>query len=282
MRVPGLGRFRAALAGSTATTAPRPQRPGEGRFERRAPSPQNVVDLWAGNWASDLSGLLGVTGTGKAGLFEQDERPAQAAERLGAGGRLDGMSVLELGPLEGGHSWMLERLGARSILAVEASAEAYLKCLAVKELLPLERTRFLHGDAIGFLEDTAERFDLVFCSGILYHMSDPLRLIAAIARVTDRCFVWTHYRDAVHPAAPSLPRPLQHRGFEATGWVLDYGTKQAGFWGGNAPTTCWLERKDILRAFSHFGLGIADVVAEQPDHPHGPAFTFAVRRQGPG
>ncbi len=37
------------------------------------------------------------------------------------------MNILELGPLEGAHTYQLR------ILAIEANAEAFLKCLVVKE-----------------------------------------------------------------------------------------------------------------------------------------------------
>jgi len=52
-----------------------------------------------------------------------------AARTLGAADRLDGMTTLELGPLEGLHTHRFERLGAARILAIESSVEAYLKCL---------------------------------------------------------------------------------------------------------------------------------------------------------
>ena len=37
------------------------------------------------------------------------------------------------------------------------------------------------------------RFDAVLCSGVLYHLTKPWRLFAALAALTDRLFVWTHY-----------------------------------------------------------------------------------------
>lgn len=270
--------LRAAPGTETAPAPEAPRRPGEGRFETRSPSPQTVIDLWQGNWASDLREVLDVEGSGQARLFRGDPRPGQAAEAHGAGGRFDGASILELGPLEAGHSLALQELGAARITGVEASAEAYLKCLAVKELLGIDRLRLLFGDAVGFLEATPDRYDVVFCSGFLYHMADPLRLIEAIARVTDRCFVWTHYHDAADAAAPRVAGPLERNGFATRGWRLDYGAKGARFWGGNQSGACWLELDAMLAAFAHAGLGQATLIDRQAEHPHGPAVTFAVRR----
>ena len=107
------------------------------KFELRAPSAQNLIDIFSGKWASDFGKIYPGLNAGIAELFVSDERPRLAAQYLGTNGRLDAMSVLELGPLEAGHTYQLEQLGA-DITAVEANCEAYLKCLLVKELLNLK------------------------------------------------------------------------------------------------------------------------------------------------
>jgi len=82
------------------------------RFETKAPHHQNAIDIFKGGWASNLSEVLPGAISGDVPLFVADGRPRAAAAGLGQGGRLDGMRVLELGPLEGGHSYALEKLGA--------------------------------------------------------------------------------------------------------------------------------------------------------------------------
>lgn len=168
-------------------------------FEARAPSAQTAVDVFRNRWAYDFGSLLGVDGTGPNLLFTQDPRPKLAAEALG---RDDyrGMHVLEIGPLEAAHTYWLEQMGTESVTCVEASAEAWLKCLVVKELLGLSRSTFHHGNIVGFLRENSRRFDLVYCSGVLYHMADPVERIEAIAKATDACFIWTHvYSPERHP-----------------------------------------------------------------------------------
>jgi hypothetical protein len=77
-----------------------------GNFELRYPTPQTAVDIFSGRWASDLSKVCPVVGTGQADVFVGDSRPKLAAESLGnKDGRLDGMRILELGPLEAAHSY---------------------------------------------------------------------------------------------------------------------------------------------------------------------------------
>ena len=117
------------------------------KFELRPPSIQNAIDIFAGKWASDLGPVCDVTGTGSSDLF-RDPRPQMAADALGHERRLDGFRVLELGPLEAAHTYLLERLGASEIVAVEANTEAFLKCLIVKEALGLTNAQFLCGDIV--------------------------------------------------------------------------------------------------------------------------------------
>jgi hypothetical protein len=244
-------------------------------FETRAPSVQTAVDLFKGQWASDLSEVLPGVEAGRHRLFT-DHRPRLAAEALGTNGRLDGMSVLELGPLEGAHSWQLAGLGA-AVVGVEANATAFLKCLVVKEALSMERVRFLLGDFSEHLRQGAGRYDMVFASGVLYHMADPLDLIALIAASTDRCFVWTQHYAAAR-CSDRVPEAVSRGGFEATYWRKDYGDKGLQFWGSDAHVPSWMEAEAILAAFRHFGMTEVEVLEREPDHEQGPAFTIAARR----
>ena len=250
------------------------------KFEHRAPSLQNAIDIFAGKWASDLSPVCAVTGTGIAGLF-QDERPQQAADALGHAGRLDGFRILELGPLEAAHTFLLEKLGAAEIIAVEANTEAYLKCLVVKEALDLRHARFLCGDIVAYLRTCDRRFDMIFCSGVLYHMADPLELIQLIAERTDKCFVWTHYYtdQASNDRVTRTAREASRDGFNAEYHEYEYGDRSIDqFWGGNRPVQAWMTREKILAAFAHFGLGNCVMIAEDPNHQAGRCMTFAVSR----
>lgn len=164
------------------------------KFELRRPTPQTALDLFQGRWASDLSEVLPGVTSGATGHFKSDSRPTFILKHFAAsGGTLNGMSVLDIGPLEGGHTYQLEQLGAAHIVAIEANSEAFLKCLIVKNALGMNRTEFLLGDILEYLRDTDRNFDLIFCSGVLYHMEDPVELIRLISRHTSRVFLWTHY-----------------------------------------------------------------------------------------
>ncbi|MHB8594153.1 MAG: class I SAM-dependent methyltransferase, partial [Acidimicrobiales bacterium] len=109
------------------------------------------------------------------------------------------MRVLELGPLEGGHSYMLDCLGASGVTAIEANQRAYLRCLIAKELLGIPSARFLCGDFMAYLQDAVRRgasWDLCVAVGVLYHQKDPVSLLELATQVSDRLLLWTHYYDA--------------------------------------------------------------------------------------
>ena len=246
------------------------------KFELRAPSAQTAVDIFAGHWASDLGGLLPVGGTGRHD-FSKDPRPGYAAKRFGGpDGTLSGLSVLELGPLEADHSRKLELLGAE-VTAVEANAEAYLKCLVVKELLGL-KARFLFGDFVEHLRRCDDSYDLIFASGVLYHASDPVELIRLMALRAPRVFIWTHvFAPGSWPG--SRPRRVARDGLEVVYHQRRYRNRgDGGFWGGNRQTACLLTREDLLAALRHHGFANLDIHREEADHPRGPCLALSAWR----
>jgi len=94
------------------------RRPVTEEYETGAPSPQRALDLHAGEWASHLPSPFDGYRAGAMPLYA-DARLVWAIDRLGG---VDGAHVLELGPLEVGHTWMLEQWGAARITAIEANS----------------------------------------------------------------------------------------------------------------------------------------------------------------
>ncbi len=132
-------------------------------FVSEAPSTQNVIDLFDGEWSTAMPSDLGaVSRPGHAGLFT-DGRISWAGQILGP---FRGLDILELGPLEGAHSFMLEQLGAASITAIEANARAFLKCLCIKEVMGMLRVRFMLGSFLPYLEQCRfiRRYHCIWCA----------------------------------------------------------------------------------------------------------------------
>ena len=216
------------------------------------PNAQQSLDLFQGKWASKLP-IEGVS-TGETPLFE-DPRVVWALTHLNRLGIETSQSdFLELGPLEGGHSFGLVRNGVKSVTAIEANKQAFLKCLVAREVLGYARVRFLLGDAMAFLQATQESYDVVFASGFLYHMQDPVKCLELIASRARALFLWTVYWDEEfarnHPdvrAGSDGVHPIHYKGREIRlhrhgyGEAIDYSR----FWGGPDTHSHWMEREDL-------------------------------------
>jgi len=140
------------------------------------PSPQNAIDLFPGEWSSTFPAPLQDLQAGQTPLFD-DPRIEWALDHFGD---ISGYRVLELGPLEGGHTYRLTKAGA-SVVAIEAQTRAYLKCLVAKELLGYSDATFLLGDFMSYMRDEPEQFDLCVASGVLYHMRTPVETLELIS-----------------------------------------------------------------------------------------------------
>lgn len=253
------------------------------QYVREAPSAQLALDLFKGEWWSAFPEAVGQLQAGQVPLFA-DGRITWGDQALGG---FSGKSVLELGPLEGGHSYMIEQAGAASIVSIESNARAYMKCLIAKEVVGLQRTHFKYGDFDPYLRDTTDRFDVLVASGVLYHMRNPVELIANIARVADKLLLWTHYFDSGKLAAiPHMAHRMKgstasdHKGFTHTLNRYEYGDflNTTRFAGGSEHYSNWLSRDDLLGALKYFGFQTITFGEEDAANPNGPCLLLAASR----
>lgn len=234
-----------------------------------APSIQQTINLFEGEWSSQLP--FANTVSGSVELFS-DSRIQWLIDKVGG---VDGMNVLELGPLEGGHTTMLEKAGAASIMAVEGSREAFLKCLVVKELASLRRARFVFGDIDAALFESQERFDLIVASGVLYHLHDPLLTLQNMMARSDRIFIWSHFvpeNTRVATAFTGDVRVRREKSDQLTYYTRSYlgAEKTAGFSGGAHQQAVWLNRDEVVSLMHRHGFSV-DIAFEEVDRPNGPA-----------
>lgn len=248
-----------------------------------APNDQNAIDIFKGEWSSQFPGARNELKAGTVKLFD-DARILWAGNQLGG---FKGQRVIELGPLEAGHTYMLECLGAESVLAIEANKRAYLKCLIVKELLGLRRSRFILGDFVSFLRENDNEFDVCLASGVLYHMQNPCELIHLISKTSKKVVLWTHFFDEQviqsknHLADKFSGRIRQkYNGFDHVLHKYVYGDALAwrGFCGGGHSYSYWMSPEDILACLRFFGFEHLEVGFEDLDHPNGPCFLIVGRR----
>lgn len=250
------------------------------RFVAEAPSPQNVLDIFADEWSSRMPPhLVAVSTPGHADLFA-DGRIVWANAVLGPFRDKD---ILELGPLEGAHSTMLEQLGAASVTAIEGNARAFLKCLCVKELMGLTKTRFKLGNFVPYLQE-CHSYDAIICSGVLYHMTDPLQLLDLVTRKSDRLLIWTHYYDAEWIAKRddreqfADPTPLADTLYRGSKRLYpEAALTWKGFSGGADSHAIWMEKPSILEFFAARGFE-TNIEFDHPHHPNGPSLAICAKR----
>ena len=256
---------------------------GLDKYVLSKPSDQNVIDVFQGTWASRLPDEFGlVTKPGESELFD-DDRVAWIEEVFGA---FTDWNILELGPLEGGHSYMLHNRNAKKIVSVEANTRSFLKCLCVKEVLKLDRVEFKLGDFMAYLKTDTEKYDMVLASGVLYHMSKPIELLEMISRVSERLFIWTHYFDEEAVRRNNLAHkfnPVQS--FDHKGVTYKYSTQLykgghnwSGFYGGPEAESKWLTKKSLLEALDQFGFTDIKIRSDNADHPNGPTITLCASK----
>lgn len=253
------------------------------KYIQQAPSHQNALNLFKGEWISKLPPPYDELEAGHAELFS-DGRIAWAIEKFG---NIKGKRGLELGPLEGAHSYMLQQQGAAAITAVEANPRAYLRCLIVQQILGLNNVQFLCGDFIEYLRHCKEQYDFCVASGVLYHMQNPVEMIALASKCTSKLFLWTHYYDKEICKKNLFLKPrfskefdTQYEGFEHTLHRYEYRSakKWREFCGGPAPFSHWLTRDDILECCRFFGFTEIEIAFENREHPHGPSFALVATR----
>ncbi len=252
------------------------------KYERRAPHPQNALDLIPG-WTCALPKKFGVT-AGKIALHG-DPRLIWALNQYGS---LEGKRILELGPLEGAHSYLLEQRRAAEILAIEANKQAFLKCLVTKETLDLKRCRYLLGDFEKFLAETDHYYDIILASGVLYHMQNPVEVLDMICRKCDALIIWTHFFDPV-----LMPKDDPRRGpfskkptaFEYDGHTYtlfrrsyEHAWQANSYCGGPDDTHYWMLRPEIEALCRRNGFDDIRVEFENAEGINGPSCMFFMRK----
>ncbi|WP_339756199.1 class I SAM-dependent methyltransferase [uncultured Hoeflea sp.] len=254
------------------------------QYEMRLPSHQNAIDLLPG-WSSAFAPELGLK-AGPIPLFG-DQRILAALDSYGS---IEGKTILEVGPLEGMHTSILNAGDPARIDAIEANKHCYLRCLVTKEILKLNRANFYLGDIGKWLDETGTVYDLTIASGVLYHMHDPADFLKKIAARSNALFIWTHFYDeAAMP--PSDLRNLPFSGKvevrDLDGLKLHYHERSyqhantnASFCGGMRDRHYWMRKDEILSLLTHFGYVDIVELNVNLDHAGGPCVSvFAKKRR---
>jgi hypothetical protein len=244
-------------------------------FLTNFPCDQNIIDIFEGSFFTVLPNLK--TSPGSA-MLADDARITWVNELY----PLNNKNILECGPLELGHSYMMSSFGASNITSVEANSYCYMKCLCVKEIFKLNKVELLLGDINQYLLECNKTFDFVLCSGILYHMSNPALLIENISKVTDKVFIWTHIYDKSSNTIHI--QKFNEDSFEYSGEKYygkrqiyqDNGISGKQYCGGCNDNSFWLTKESLFKMLNKYGFTKITINKSLSDlnHVHGPCMSL--------
>ncbi|GIX05063.1 MAG: hypothetical protein KatS3mg114_0932 [Planctomycetaceae bacterium] len=111
--------------------------------------------------------------------------------------------VLELGCMEGGRTFPLARRVGH-VVGVDARREHLQRARLIEQTLGVANVTFLESDLETGDLAALGTFDVVYNVGLLYHLSDPARLLRQCAEVAPEMLLWTHVVD---------DSDVEHRGY---------------------------------------------------------------------
>lgn len=178
----------------------------------------------------------------------------------------DAREILEFGSLEGGHTFNLARRpGVKRVVALEARASNLERAVFVQHLLDISNIEFKVANLEEIDLTTFGKFDALFCSGLLYHLPEPWKLISQFSKLSSNLFIWTHYAD--DNQANEIINGYAGKSYREAG-ISDplSGLSNVSFW----PTL-----SSLIKMLTQNGYQKIHVLENNLTHPHGPAVIMA-------
>ncbi|MFA4853732.1 MAG: radical SAM protein [Candidatus Omnitrophota bacterium] len=220
-----------------------------------------IFQNWVGNFSFEE---ISVSGQPKPGVpFES--KINEIRKRI----NLKGLTILDMGCLEGMHSSLLQGNGAKKVISIEGRKENFLKALIVKNAFKLDKCEFLFGDANEVLSSFSGHFDLCLASGVLYHLNNPVALLYRIGQLCNSLFVWSHYANDSYPIAPAEGTRWNNRIYRGKYFDENINDIVCGL----EKRVFWLFEEDLLAAIRDAGFNSIEIIGKEK-HEHGPAITL--------
>ena len=174
--------------------------------------------------------------------------------------------ILELGSLEGAHTVQLAaRAGVEEVIAIEGREANIRKAELVKRLFRAGKAQFVAANLETTDLMTFGKFDAVFCSGLLYHLPEPWKLIEQLPRVAPKLFIWTHYaNDLLADVVQNDLRGQVHR---------EGGADEP--LSGMSATAFWPTLGSLITLLTTNGYKTVHVIKNDRTHKNSPAITLA-------
>jgi SAM-dependent methyltransferase len=179
-------------------------------------------------------------------------------------------TILELGSLEGAHSFLLaQHPGVKRLVALEGREANLRKARFVQQHLQIRNVEFIQANLEVADLAVFGKFDAVFCCGLLYHLPEPWKLLAQLPAIAPLLFIWTQY--AADNEAAELSCGLR-------GKIHIEGGPDEPL-SGMSSTATWLTLDSLRGVLNSNGYEKIEVIHDDPAHPNGPAITLGARRK---
>jgi SAM-dependent methyltransferase len=172
-------------------------------------------------------------------------------------------SVLELGSLEGAHSFSLARRLER-VIALEGREENIARAQFVQGLLKIDNVTFVEADLESTPLESFGLFDAVFCVGLLYHLPRPWLLLDQLAGVAPNVFLQTHYAERAETTVDGMPGRTYR----------EHGRRDP--LSGLSPESFWLTIPALTERLEQSGYTV-EVLEADVSHRNGPIVTLTAR-----
>ena len=203
--------------------------------------------------------------------------PSTAVVLDQARGDLSRMRILDVGCLEGGYAATFARLGAREVVGLEIRDVNLARCRFLQERLGLSNLSFVKGDAKTMSRDELGVFDLVFASGILYHLDDPFDFVRRCSELTTDMLLLDTHVASLHAYAHRCSRELVAREWQGATYLgrvaIEYERElsreelEVFPWTayGNQ-TSFWLTEASLVRLLRNVGFPLISKVFLEPPY----------------
>jgi SAM-dependent methyltransferase len=177
----------------------------------------------------------------------------------------DAKTIVELGALEGAHSFILaQHPGIQRVLAVEGREANLGKARFVQQLLQVPKVEFVQANLEDADVTAFGKFDAVFCCGLLYHLPEPWKLLEQLPQVAPALFIWTQY--CSENEARELKNGLQGKTH------IEGGADEP--LSGMSATATWLTLDSLRTVLARSGYTKIEIIFDDPGHANGPAVTI--------
>lgn len=180
-------------------------------------------------------------------------------------------TILELGSLEGAHTFMLaEHRGVNRVLGLESRERNLRKARLIQDLLRVRNAEFVQANLEESDLSAFGKFDAIFCSGLLYHLPEPWKLIERLPSIAPSLFIWTHY--VLETEAEAISNGLRGRIY------VEGGSED--LLSGMSPTSMWLTLESLIASLTRSGYRSIQVIHNDLTHSKGPVATIGATTQG--